>query len=72
MAAARRALRILASNGDIVIARALGSMHMYFAASTQTVEPTRIVGKGELKGWESEIRRLSELRMVPRGAGWRL
>jgi hypothetical protein len=72
VAAARRALRLLASNGDVIIARALGTMHVYFAASAQAIESPRIVGKGELKGWESGIRRLSELRMAPRGAGWRL
>ncbi|WP_029046232.1 hypothetical protein [Cupriavidus sp. amp6] len=48
------------------------SIRVYYVPRSPQPMPERIVGRGELKGYETEIRRLPELRMAPRGAGWRL
>ncbi|KUE88905.1 hypothetical protein ASL20_09795 [Cupriavidus necator] len=48
------------------------SIRVYYFPRTPHPLPERIVGRGELKGYETEIRRLCEMRMAPRGAGWRL
>lgn len=49
-----------------------GLIRVYYFPRTPQPIPERIVGRGELKGYETEIRRLCELRMEPRGAGWKL
>lgn len=69
---ARRILKDLARDGDLACAFVMGGMAQYFVATRETFHTKRIVGRGVLTGWEAGLRRAAELRMAPRGAGWKL
>lgn len=67
----RRAIKP-ALAGATVATVLVDSIRFYFSPRSSPCAAGRIVGKGELKGYETAIRRACELRMEPRGAGWRL
>lgn len=69
---ARRILKQLAEDGDLACVYVMGGMAQYFVATRETFHADRIVGRGTLTGWESGLRAAAQLRMQPRGAGWKL
>ncbi|MBB2918308.1 hypothetical protein [Cupriavidus alkaliphilus] len=71
-AALRRAMKPVLDRREAESAFVEGSIRVYFAPRAPMAHVERIVGKGVLSGWEAGIRRMAELRMAPRGAGWRL
>jgi hypothetical protein len=67
----RRAMKPAVADGTVATTLVDG-IRFYLAPSAPNRPAERIVGKGVLTGYESGIRRLCELRMGLRGAGWSL
>ena len=67
----RQALAPACERGEVCLALE-GSMRLYFAPGCVAGRPESTWRRGDLSGYETHLRKMSELRMQARGAGWRL